>query len=201
MFDGKKSSYHSWREKFLQCIHAKQTSPAVKALALQVSLDAEDPKLELLSTSISLTDGGYKEAIEDLEADYGGDHRLRQECLLQVLEGEEVKAGDLESVHSFELRVKSYVSAIDKAGRPNAMDEETEHFSAIAAKVDALLGVRFCDWLAQARKVPCIRNLQTFLKREVNQCRRLADFYNVMLERRQEEDGTVLAQDSEEDEY
>ena len=201
LFDGKKSSYDSWREKFLQCIHLKQTSPAAKALALQASLDVKNHRLKLLADSMSLSQSGYRDVIEDLEAEYGGGHRLRQERLKQVLQIGAVKAGDLASIHEFELGLKGYVAAVDQVGGQNAMDEEDETFSMVAGKLDAQLGIRFCDWLALSNTLPCVRSLLAFLKSEVTRCRKLGDFQRSTAERaRRPQARTFVARGGETDE-
>ena len=100
-------------DKFIQCIHLKQSSPAAKALELQASLDTKNPRLRLLANSITLSDQGYHDAIEDLEEDYGGGQRLRQERLMQVLEITVVGMGDLSTLYEYELGLKGYVAAVD----------------------------------------------------------------------------------------
>ena len=66
-FDGKRACYTSWRDKFIQFIHMKRTSPAAKALALQASLDTKCAELKALAECITYSEQGYKDAIEDLE--------------------------------------------------------------------------------------------------------------------------------------
>ena len=68
IFNGQRATYSQWRDKFIWLVHMKRTSPAAKALALQASLDRDDPELKALADSIRFTGQGYQEALEDLEA-------------------------------------------------------------------------------------------------------------------------------------
>ena len=176
VFSGAKAEYDSWREKFIQCIHLKQSSPAAKALALQASLDTKNPKLRLIANSITLSDEGYRDVIVDLEEDYGGGQRLRQERLKQVLEINCVRVGDLNLLFEYELGLKGYVSAVDQTGNPDGVEQEDETFLMVAGKLDQQLGMRFCDWLRFQQRLPNIRNLLSFVKEEVTQCRKLGRF-------------------------
>ena len=169
VFSGAKAEYDSWREKFIQCIHLKQSSPAAKALALQASLDTKHPKLRLIANSITLSDEGYRDVIVDLEEDYGGGQRLRQERLKQVLEINCVRVGDLNLLFEYELGLKGYVSAVDQTGNPDGVEQEDETFLMVAGKLDQQLGMRFCDWLRFQQRLPNIRNLLSFVKEEVTQ--------------------------------
>ena len=83
----------------MQSFHFKCSSLAVKALALQASLDAKVPSLKLLASTIPASEQGYRDLIEDLEAQFGGTNRLRRDRLKQVLATPIVKVGNLSVLH------------------------------------------------------------------------------------------------------
>ena len=98
MFDGQIASYSQWRDKFIQSFHVKRTSPSNKALALQASLDTKVQYLNLLTTTTLATAEGYQALIEELEAQYGGKHRMQKERLQQLVATPVVKIGKLSAL-------------------------------------------------------------------------------------------------------
>ena len=95
---------------------------------------------------------------------------------MQVLEITVVGMGDLSTLYEYELGLKGYVAAVDRTGHQEAVEEEDETFVMVAAKMDQHLGLRFCAWLTCHQPQPNIRNLLTFIKDEVTQCRKLGRF-------------------------
>ena len=66
-FDGTRSTYESWRNQFIRCIHRTESNVLKKALALQASLDEDVPALGRIVEAMSPTAQGYREAIQELE--------------------------------------------------------------------------------------------------------------------------------------
>ena len=186
IFDGKKSSYDAWRQKFIACIHIKRSSPASKAVALQASLDTKNKRLSVLADSIALSDQGYLEAIDDLEAEFGGPQRLRQERLSQILKTSLVRANDVAIIHEFNLRLKAYIKVVEERGDYAVVEVEDENFLQAASRMDDAMGTRFCDYLEDRSLMPCIRNLYNFTSRELARCRKHGDFRKLLQEKQQQ---------------
>ena len=184
VFNGETSSYDSWREKFMQSFHIKRSSPAVKALALQASLDAKVPSLKLLASTIPASEQGYRDLIEDLEAQFGGIHRLRRDRLKQVLATPIVKVGNLSVLHEFVLKLKSFVAALETGhGTGLQTQEEDSNYFLAASRLDSQLGLRYTDWLTTHGGSPTLATLLRFAQAELSRCRMLGDMSTHFLEK------------------
>ena len=173
IFNGQRSSYFRWQEKFITCVHMKKAPVVAKALALQASLDVKNKTLRLIVETMSLSEEGYRDVIEDLEEEYGGPHRLRQVSLQEVLEGDQVTCGDSVAVMQLEQRLKSYVQAVEKSGHQGLLTREDETFSLVASKLESDASLKYVDWLTQSGCNPCISSLLQFLKVLLSRQRRM----------------------------
>ena len=183
MFDGKIASYSQWRDKFIQSFHVKRTSPSNKALALQASLDTKVQYLNLLATTTLATAEGYKALIEELEAQYGGKHRMRQEKLQQLLATPMVKVGNLSALQEYYHKLKSFVSVLDSDGRAMSHSEEDSNYFLSASRLDTQLGLRYTDWLTSDNHPASLASLLLFAQKELARWRRLNDLSSQFLDR------------------
>ena len=170
-FDGTRSTYESWRNQFIRCIHRTESNVLKKALALQASLDEDVPALGRIVEAMSPTAQGYREAIQKLEEEYGSAHRHCQEKLEQLLQVT-VKSGDIDVMSVFVKRLKCYMSALDEANKFELLCEASEVHNDVEACLDHSLSLGYVDWLEANDCEPCLESLCLFLKTEMSFYRR-----------------------------
>ncbi len=174
-FNGDRRAYLAWRSAFIPCVHLTTVNLSFKVMLLRSCMEGENARMKELVRSIVCTPEGYREAVRQLEARYGGEENhliARQEALLSL---PIVKEGDFRTLETLETRLQTYLMEWSAWGVGDA--ESLSLFTTLMSRIDKRFGRKYVNWVEDRGRRRGLRSLHLWLKEQLEVHRTVEQYY------------------------
>ena len=163
-FTGEKELYHDWRAQF--DIFVDQTNVPAKVKMMMLKNSVSGKALKIIER-LGYTPVQYKAALEKLEQKFGGEKRLLQRQLDNILQHPELSEDNLKQLEIFSDHLSDIVAKLEDHGHHNELVGVSTLYTAVQGKIPKSMLVSYQQWINDKERPDGLATFANWLARQV----------------------------------